>query len=315
MPAISVIMNCLNGERFVRQAIESIYGQTFNDWEIIFWDNGSTDGTANIAKSFDQRLRYFRSEETVPLGAARRLAMEKATGRWIAFQDHDDVSLPQRFELQMAAIGERDFAFCYGGMKEIDQNDATIRDRLPRYDSGDQFAKQLAQFDANLQTTIVSASYLKIYGIHLDESFFMFEDYNLFMKLAAKGPVCVVREILSYCRVISTSETTTSLERHSSEWFRTLEQLRLENPGIEARFPEAFREAEARGQYFSARYDMARGNYAKARLTMRLIAGLAPVYAALYCLSWWPWAWHITHDRKLKSKLTGLLLHRSSVGN
>lgn len=315
MPTISVIMNCLDGERFVRQAIESIYDQTFSDWEIIFLDNGSTDRTAEIAKSFDRRLRYFRNDETVPLGAARRQAMEKAEGRWLAFQDHDDVSLPGRFELQIAAVGDQDFAFCYGGMREIDETDSVIRDVLPRYRTGEQFAQQLMQFEANLQTTMINASYLKRYDICLDESFVMFEDYNLFMKLAAKGPVCVVHEVLANCRVLPTSWTSISLERHANERFRTLEQLRLANPGIEDRFPKAFQEAEARGRYFSARYDMEQGTYAKARSTMRSIAGLAPVYAALYCLSWWPWAWNATHDRKLKSKLTGLFLRRSNVRN
>jgi len=85
MPKISVIMNCYNGARFVKEAIDSVYAQTFKDWEIVFWDNASTDGTAEIARSYDSRLRYFRAERNTPLGRARNLAMERATGDWIAF--------------------------------------------------------------------------------------------------------------------------------------------------------------------------------------------------------------------------------------
>ena len=59
MPKVSVIMNCFNGERFLREAIDSIYSQTFTDWEIIFWDNASTDKSASIAKSYDKKLKYF----------------------------------------------------------------------------------------------------------------------------------------------------------------------------------------------------------------------------------------------------------------
>ena len=57
MAKVSVIMNCYNGAAFVRSAIESVYAQTVGDWEIIFWDNASTDETAAIAQSFDSRLR------------------------------------------------------------------------------------------------------------------------------------------------------------------------------------------------------------------------------------------------------------------
>ena len=105
MPKVSVIMNCYNGGAFVRQAIESVYAQSYTDWEIVFWDNCSTDDTADIAQSFDSKLRYFRGEYMVPLGAARNLALAKAEGDWIGFLDHDDLILPHRFARQMAAIG------------------------------------------------------------------------------------------------------------------------------------------------------------------------------------------------------------------
>jgi glycosyltransferase involved in cell wall biosynthesis len=310
MPAVSVIMNCLNGEPFVRQAIQSIYDQTFSDWEIIFFDNSSIDRTAEIAKSFDNRLRYFRSTETVPLGAARRLAIAEATGTWIAFQDHDDVSLPHRLERQMEAISRGDFVACYGGMREIDISGRVVRDVLPTYASGDQFAQQLTQFEANLQTMVVNAGYLKRHDIQFDETFTMFEDYNLFMKLAAKGSVCAVPEVLCLCRILASSWTVRSLEHHASERFRTLAQLRADNPGIEQRYPQAFRDAATRGDYYRARYEMQKGDVLEAREIMRRIRKQAPIYQALYWLSWWPWAWNAAHGRTSKMKLTGLFLRR-----
>src|ERR1700722_18495568 len=122
MPMVSVIMNCLNGEKFVRQAIHSVYDQTYQDWEIIFWDNASTDGTAAIAKSFDDgRLRYFCSEHTVPLGKAREWAFSKAQGQWVAVLDHDDAFLPRRLERQLAELAGNDYVFSYSGYREIDE--------------------------------------------------------------------------------------------------------------------------------------------------------------------------------------------------
>ena len=100
-PTVSIIMNCLNGERYLRQAIDSVFNQTYKDWEIIFWDNGSTDTSAEIAKSYGERVRYFRSKKTYPLGKARNLCMAKSEAEYIAFLDCDDIWLPQKLEKQI----------------------------------------------------------------------------------------------------------------------------------------------------------------------------------------------------------------------
>ena len=100
-------MNCLNGERYLRQAIDSVFSQTYKEWEIIFWDNGSTDGSGEIAKSYGNRVHYFRNEKTQVLGKARNLCMEQAKGDYIAFLDCDDMWFPQKLEKQIPLF-ERD---------------------------------------------------------------------------------------------------------------------------------------------------------------------------------------------------------------
>src|SRR5574337_499452 len=100
-PSVSVIMNCLNSSKYLREAIDSVYAQTYKDWEIIFWDNASIDNSAEIAKGYDSKLRYFRSEETVILGKVRNYAIEKARGEFIAFLDCDDLWLANKLERQI----------------------------------------------------------------------------------------------------------------------------------------------------------------------------------------------------------------------
>ena len=94
-------MNCLNGERYLPQAMDSVFGQTYDNWEIVFWDNGSTDASAEIAKSYGDRIRFFYNEKTVPLGKARNLCMAKAKGDFIAFLDSDDIWFPDKLEKQI----------------------------------------------------------------------------------------------------------------------------------------------------------------------------------------------------------------------
>src|SRR5262249_9201722 len=119
-----------------------------------------------------------------------------------------------------------------------------------------------------------------------------------------KGAVCSVPEILCVCRILSKSWTARSLDRHSIERFITLDELRRDNPGIEAKYPEAFRQAEARGLYYRARYEMQMGEAVRARETMHEIKSHSKLYRYLYWLSWWPWAWRLVHGRTLKRRLT-----------
>ena len=299
-------MNCLNGERYVREAIDSVFAQTYPDWEIVFWDNASTDRTAEIAQSYDSRLRYFRADRTVPLGPARNLAMQKAHGEWFAFVDYDDVCMPHRLERQMSALGTQDYAMCTAGIRDVDEQGRFIRDVLPRWRSGWILEQELTHFDLNLQTTMVNASYLKRYGLEIDERFQVSEDYNLFMRLSAKGPVCVVSEILSTCRILSASLTNQKLERHAIERLLTLDQLRSENPGIADRYPAAFAEATARGAYYRARNLMQMGDYAGARTALDTAKDVSVLYRVLSWVTFAPPLWQAIHDREIKAKLTRL---------
>jgi len=88
---VSVIINCLNGEKFLRQAIASVLHQSYQSWELIIWDNASTDSTAQIAQSYGDVLMYYRSAKTDALGTARNRALAHAKGEYVAFLDCDDV--------------------------------------------------------------------------------------------------------------------------------------------------------------------------------------------------------------------------------
>ena len=90
-PLVSVIMNCRNGERYLKQSIASIKNQSYKNWELIFFDNDSSDKSKKIFKKFkDKRLKYFFSNKVLKLYEARNLAISKAKGYYISFCDTDD---------------------------------------------------------------------------------------------------------------------------------------------------------------------------------------------------------------------------------
>ena len=101
-PVVSVVINCYNGEKYLQQAIDSVLAQSYEDWEVIFWDNRSTDRSAEIVLGYrDTRFRYFHAPRHTPLYEARNYAIERARGDLIAFLDVDDWWFPSKLERQV----------------------------------------------------------------------------------------------------------------------------------------------------------------------------------------------------------------------
>lgn len=186
MPDVSIIMNCLNGEKYLREAIDSIYVQTYNDWEIIFWDNASTDNSAEIANSYDSRLRYFRGEKTVPLYSARNLALKQAKGRYIAFLDTDDIWLPQKLEWQLPLIKDNDKVGLVCSNIEILEVNGRIRNgNICRWQPNvSMFRQLLRHYTIHILTAIISRASLDASGGQFDESLKLCGDTDLFLRIA-----------------------------------------------------------------------------------------------------------------------------------
>jgi glycosyltransferase involved in cell wall biosynthesis len=102
MNLVSIIMTCYNGEAFLKKSVESILSQTYQNWELIFVDNNSTDKSEIIIKSFyDTRIKYFKSNILVNLGSIRKLAYSKCQGHFICFLDVDDYWSQYKLEKQI----------------------------------------------------------------------------------------------------------------------------------------------------------------------------------------------------------------------
>jgi glycosyltransferase involved in cell wall biosynthesis len=104
-PLVSIIMNCYNGDQYLREALDSVVAQTYGNWELIFWDNQSTDNSSTILKNYkDKRFRYFSAPKHTELGKARRLAIHQSLGEWVAILDVDDIWISCKLEAQFALL-------------------------------------------------------------------------------------------------------------------------------------------------------------------------------------------------------------------
>lgn len=106
---VSVVMPAYNAEATIASAMASVCDQTYEDWELILVDDGSTDRTAELAGSAaasDKRIRLIR-QRNQGVAAARNAAIEAATGRYLAFLDADDLWLPTKLERQVGFMSRR----------------------------------------------------------------------------------------------------------------------------------------------------------------------------------------------------------------
>jgi glycosyltransferase involved in cell wall biosynthesis len=100
-PLISCVVPVYNGERFLAEALDSVLAQTYRPVEILVSDDGSTDGTHEVAARYSKQIRYLRHANAGP-GAARNRGLEVAQGDFVALLDADDVWHPEKLERQMA---------------------------------------------------------------------------------------------------------------------------------------------------------------------------------------------------------------------
>jgi len=118
---VSVITIFLNAEKFIHEAIESVFAQTYDNWDLWLVDDGSTDASAEIARRFaNQQSRKVRYLEHVGhknrgMSASRNLGIRNANGRYSAFLDADDVWLPEKLERQVPILeSQPQVAMVYG---------------------------------------------------------------------------------------------------------------------------------------------------------------------------------------------------------
>ena len=101
-PLVSIIMNCFNGEKYLTESLKSIQNQNYKNWELIFWDNRSTDRSRIFFKKFkDKRFKYYYAKKFTNLYTARNLAIKKAKGKILTFLDVDDLWMPNKLLKQV----------------------------------------------------------------------------------------------------------------------------------------------------------------------------------------------------------------------
>jgi len=204
-PLVSVLMNCYNSDRFLAQTIKSVIEQTYPNWEIVFWDNRSTDRSAEIAQSFnDSRIRYFLAQTHTPLGAARALALAQARGEWVALLDCDDLWSKDKLERQLSLIqANPQLALVFCDADVIDGENRFLERGSDRYRMRRGVVwKELLTSRNFISCPAVMMKRSAVEEVRgFDPQLKYCEEYELFLRIAERWPVDFVPDSLVQYRI------------------------------------------------------------------------------------------------------------------
>jgi glycosyltransferase involved in cell wall biosynthesis len=199
-PAVSIILPTYNGLPYLREAIESVRAQTFDDWELIVIDDGSTDDSVGWMESLaEPRLRILASEHTAHRARLRNRGLAAARAQWIGFIDSDDRWTANKLERQLAYHAARpELEWSYTGRATIDANGAPFHhpQHQPWRPHGGRILLPLLVFDARiaLPSVLVRRSLLNRVGGFADQRWG--EDYELWIRLAQQRECGLIDEPL-----------------------------------------------------------------------------------------------------------------------
>ena len=220
-PRVSVILPAYNTERFIGEAIDSILNQTFRDFELIIISDGSTDLTPDIIKQYakkDKRIRFFNNRKNRGLIYVLNMGLRKARGEYIARMDADDISLPTRFEKQVAYLDANPDVGLVGTVIEafgIFMGHGTQRPQVTLADfMTDNYVAH--------PTVMMRKSVIRQYNFKYDPEYKHVEDYELWIRMVQVTKIHNVMEVLLRYRVTGDN---VSLKNFNEQKMRT-EQLK-----------------------------------------------------------------------------------------
>lgn len=299
-PLVSFVVNCYNGEIYLHGCLSSILVQTYSNWELVFWDNASTDKSAEIFKSYnDNRFKYFKSSENVTLGQARAWAVNECKGEYIAFLDVDDEWIPEKTCIQVAGMMKEEAVLSYGGTIDIEEATRRKKINLPVYRSGYIFAENLFQFEINMPSAMISKKAMLNIKLNFDSAIEASEEYCLFMQLIYNEKVFVVNKPLANYLIRKDSLTNKAISRWGYERIYTLDKIIERHPEAKVKYFKEFKEAYARADYYKARYFWFINEKKQAITSMNKIKFISWKYFLLYLISLIPFdLWTNIHNVK-----------------
>ena len=198
MPTVSVLMPVYNtAVPFLREAVQSILDQSFQNFEFLIVDDGSTGETRRYLEQLhDPRIRLIRNEKNLGVTKALNIGLRAAQGRYIARMDSDDVSYPERLEMQLAFMRSNPDVVVCGSRLLTEDNKTTRLDVCS--ESREQYRVRMLFTSPGPahSTAFIDREVLRAHAIEYDERLVYAQDYGLWSSLILYGRICTLPQVL-----------------------------------------------------------------------------------------------------------------------
>lgn len=238
-PLVSVIMPAYNAEKYIDEAILSIINQTYLNWELIIFDDFSTDETRKIIGKYkDARIKVFYNEKNRGISVTTNMAISKSQGKYFALLDDDDISIVNRLEVQVEYLENHSEIDVLGGRTIYIDSDGneTGWSPVPRINPKMNKAQLLfGGVSFSNSTAMIRRDFIEKYQIkYIDECCGM-QDVRFYMECSKFGNISAIEDCLLKYRMHSKNETTkymiTYRERREKK-FAELQRWSIENSGF-----------------------------------------------------------------------------------
>lgn len=187
LPLVSIITPSYNSVQFIALAIKSVQEQTYTNWEMLITDDCSTDNTIEIIKRHianDNRIKLFQQTSNLGSGPARNLSIQKASGKYIAFLDSDDIWAPKKLEIHVAFMRKHNAAFSHTSYGFIGENGEKIRNTFHVSKEPVTFRKALMRTEISCLTAMYDTTMVgKMFMPDIRRK----QDYALWLSILKKG--------------------------------------------------------------------------------------------------------------------------------
>ena len=220
---VSILMNCYNGEKYLREALHSVINQTYTNWELIFWDNRSTDLSASIYLEFqDPRFKYHLAESHTNLGKAREDASKFLDGEFIAILDVDDIWLENKLEKQIH-IFEKDSSLgvVISNTEFFNKNKSKVLHKHGYHIKADAYRGLLKNYDISLETVMLRRSFTK--NRLFNAKYSHVADFELIMRVLEGSKLFYCNEVLAKWRVHEQNNSwlyPNKFNQEKVQWFK-----------------------------------------------------------------------------------------------
>ncbi len=286
-PKVSILVNCYNCQEYLEETIDSVYNQTYRNWEIIFINNCSTDKSKKIINNYDEKIKYYQTPKFMTLGEARTYGLKFCNSKYLAFLDTDDVWCETLLEdsLKILENTSNDAVMTYSNIEFINEKSefdkVLFKNKMP---SGKIFRNLLRSYFITIASVIVKRECVKTVGDNFNIEYEVLEDVELFTNISYLYEIKYIDKVLAKVRKHQKSLTSSKFKRFPIETEMYINDLRSRIDDFDLEYKDELEYLNITLQYQYALADWIEGNNKKAKARIRTIIRKRIKYTIVYLL-------------------------------